>query len=94
MTSRGFAVEFDRHHRQRVEGDRASARLLADHGDDGARQPLALAGENAVGEIARRQRLAGDDAELRDQLLEFVFGERLARAFDDPRGQALHGCAA
>ena len=33
---RRFAVEFDLHHRQRVEGDRPSGRFLADQRDDGA----------------------------------------------------------
>ena len=33
---RWFAIEFDIHHRQRVEGDRPSGRFLADQRDDGA----------------------------------------------------------
>ena len=58
-----LAVELDVHHRQRVEGDRPAGRLLGDQRDDGARQTFALAGEDAVGEAAGRQRLAGDDAQ-------------------------------
>ena len=78
---RRLAVEFDIHHRQRVEGDRPSGRFLADQRDDGARQPFAVAGENAVGEAFLRQRLGGHDAQLRDQFTEFSFGKRHARAF-------------
>ena len=68
-----FAVEFDLHHRQRVEGDRPPGRFLADQRDDGTRQPFAVAGENAVGEAFLRQCPGGDDAQLRDQFAEFGF---------------------
>ena len=84
-------VKLDGQHRQRIERDRAAARLLTNHGHDGARQPLAVAREDAIGEVARRQRLAGDDAQLRDQSLKLVLAERPARALDDPRRQAFMG---
>ena len=87
----GLAVEFDIHHRQRVEGDRMSGRLLRDQRDDGARQPLALAGKDAVGETAGRQRLAGDGAQLRDQFIEFGLRKRQPRAFDDAGDKARMG---
>ncbi len=76
---RRLAIEFDIHHRQRVEGNRASGRFLGDQRDDGARQPFTVAGENAVGEAFLGQRFGGHDAQLRDQFAEFGFGKRQAR---------------
>ena len=65
--------------------------FLGDQRDDGARQTFALAGEDAVGEAAGRQRLAGDDAQMRHQCVEIVLRQRKARAFNDPRPQAGMG---
>ena len=67
-----LAVELDGHHRQRVEGDRAAGGFFADQRDDGARQAFAFAGEDAVGEAAGRQGLAGDGAQIRDQCVEVL----------------------
>ena len=93
VTCSRLAVEFDCHHRQRVEGDRAAGRLIGDQRDDGAREPFALAGEDAIGEAAGRQRLAGDGAQIRDQLVEIRLRQRTPRAFNDPRPADRHGCA-
>ena len=67
-----LAVEFHVHDRQRVEGDRAAGGFFNDQRDDGARQPFAFAGEDAVGEAAGRQGLAGDGAQIRNQLVEVL----------------------
>jgi hypothetical protein len=81
------AIEFDLHDRQGIECDRASRRLLPDQGDDGARHPFALAGQNAIAEALVRQRPAGHDTQLRYQGFEFVVRKRRSRTFDDPRGE-------
>jgi hypothetical protein len=61
---RRLAVEDDVHHRQRVEGDRLAAVFFRDQRDDGARQSLLVAGEDAVGQALLGQRLGSDDAKL------------------------------
>ena len=64
-----------------------------DQRDDGARQTFAFAGEDAVGEAAGRQRLAGDGAKLRHQFRR----DRLATAtgpdFRRSASAGRHGCA-
>ena len=85
------AVELDVHQRQRIEGDRPPGRLLIDQRDHGARQTFAFAREDAVGEAAGRQRLGGDEAQLRDEFVEVRLRQRQARAFNDPRAQAGMG---
>ena len=87
-----LAVELDVHHRQRIEGDRPAGRLLVDQRDDGARQTFALAGEDAVGEAAGRQRLAGDGAQICDQSVEFGLDSD-APGLSTIRVAGRHGCA-
>ena len=86
-----LAVEFDVHDGQRIEGDRAAGGFFADQRDDGARKPFAFAGEDAVGEAAGRQRLAGNGAQIRDQRVEIGLRQRQPRTFDDARLQAGMG---
>ena len=86
-----LAIEFDLHHRQRVEGDRPPGRFLADQRDDGARQPFAVAGEDAVGEAFLRQCLGRHDAQLRRPVRRVRLRKATARGFDDARDQAGMG---
>jgi hypothetical protein len=79
----GGTIELDLHDRKRVERDRASALFLADQRDDCAGETLALAGEDTVGQLIRRQRLGGDDTELCDQMVQLILRQRQAGTLDD-----------
>jgi hypothetical protein len=82
VTSTG-APSSDLHHRKRVECNRPSAVLFGNQGDDGAGKALALAGEDAVGQFIRRQRLGCDGTELRDQTVQLTLRQRPAGTLDD-----------
>ena len=76
------------HERERVERDRGLRARIVDDGDDGIVQPIALAAEHAVFELALRQDGARDGAEVIEQRLERFGGQRDARPLDDAQAKA------